>query len=62
LDSGEIELLMTSLIEREKYTYECFKALYFKRWGIETYYDRLKNILNLENFSGLTNQAILQDF
>ena len=62
LNSGEIELLMTSLLNREKYPYECFKALYFKRWGIETYYDRLKNILNLENFSGLTNQAILQDF
>ena len=62
LDSGETELLMTSLIDEEKYPYTCFKALYFKRWGIETYYDRLKNILNLENFSGLTNQAILQDF
>jgi hypothetical protein len=62
LDSGEIELLMTSLIDSKKYPCECFKELYFKRWGIETYYDRLKNILNLENFSGLTNQAILQDF
>jgi hypothetical protein len=62
LDSGEIELLMTSLIDNEKYPYECFKSLYFKRWGIETYYDRLKNILNVENFSGMTNQAILQDF
>ncbi|MBN2260751.1 MAG: IS4 family transposase [Clostridiales bacterium] len=62
LDNGEIELLMTSLIDREKYPCEYFKELYSKRWGIETYYDRLKNILNLENFSGLTNQAILQDF
>lgn len=62
LDSGEIELLMTSLIDREKYAEECFKSLYFKRWGIEIYYDRLKNILNVENFSGLTHQAILQDF
>ena len=62
LDSGEVELLMTSLIDKEKYPHGCFKALYFKRWGIETYYDRLKNILNVENFSGLTNQAILQDF
>ena len=62
LDSGEVELLMTSLIDSKKYPYECFKDLYFKRWGIEIYYDRLKNILNVENFSGLTNQAILQDF
>ena len=62
LDSGEIELLMTSLTDEKKYSYECFKPLYFKRWGIEIYYDRLKNILNVENFSGLTHQAILQDF
>ncbi len=62
LESGEMELLMTSLIDDERYPYECFKALYFKRWGIETYYDRLKNILNVENFSGLTDQAIQQDF
>ena len=62
LDNGEVELLMTSLLDKEKYPYECFKRLYSKRWGIETYYDRLKNILNVENFSGLTNQSILQDF
>jgi hypothetical protein len=62
LDSGEIELLMTSLLDSEKYQYEYFKPLYFKRWGIETFYDRLKNILVVENFSGLTQQAIQQDF
>ena len=62
LESGEIELLMTSLTDTEKYPYECFKPLYFKRWNIETFYNRLKNILVVENFSGLTNQAILQDF
>jgi hypothetical protein len=62
LDSGEVELLMTSLLDREVYPMECFKPLYFMRWGVETYYGRLKNILNVENFSGLTRQAILQDF
>ena len=62
LDSGEIELLMTSLLDNEKYPYKVFKSLYFKRWGVETYYDRLKNILRVENFSGLKHQAILQDF
>lgn len=62
LKSGEIELLMTSLLDTVKYPYEFFKPLYFKRWGVETYYDRLKNILNLENFSGYTHLAIQQDF
>ena len=62
LDNGEIELLMTSLLDSKKYPCKCFKSLYYQRWGIETYYDRLKNILTLENFSGLTQHAILQDF
>ena len=62
LDNGEIELLMTSLLDSKKYPCKCFKSLYYERWGVETYYDRLKNILALENFSGLTQHAILQDF
>jgi len=62
LDNGEIELLMTSLLDSKKYPCKCFKSLYYQRWGVETYYDRLKNILTLENFSGLTQHAILQDF
>ena len=39
-----------------------FKELYFKRWAIETYYEIIKNRLSLENFSGLSAQAIKQDF
>lgn len=39
-----------------------FKALYFKRWDIETYYEILKNRLSLENFTGLSTNSILQDF
>ncbi|WP_445957479.1 hypothetical protein [Yeosuana sp.] len=39
-----------------------FKALYFKRWGVETFYDELKNKLKVEHFSGYSNQSILQDF
>ena len=62
LDSGEIELLMTSLLDNETYPYECFKSLYFRRWHVETFYNRIKNILVVENFSGLTKHAILQDF
>jgi len=39
-----------------------FKDLYFERWKIETFYDRLKNIINIENFSGTSPQFILQEF
>jgi|WetSurMetagenome_2_1015567.scaffolds.fasta_scaffold124693_1 hypothetical protein len=62
LESGEIELLMTSLTDMEKFPYDIFKPLYFLRWNIESFYNRIKNILALENFSGLCSNAIKQDF
>ncbi len=36
--------------------------MYFKRWGIETYYEIMKNRLSLENFTGTSSLAIKQDF
>ena len=62
LPSGEIEVLLTSLLSQDKYKTEMFKELYFKRRGVETAYDILKNIFDIENFTGLTQIAINQDF
>ena len=62
LDNGEIEVLVTSLLDEDLYPSEIFKELYNLRWGVETLFDRLKNRLNLENFSGKTVEAIKQDF
>ena len=62
LDTGEVELLMTSLLDTALIPLTLFKALYYKQWGIEIFYNRIKNILALENFSGLTPNAIQQDF
>ena len=62
LPSGEIEILLTSLLDKEAYAYHEFKKLYFKRWGIETYYNRFKNIIDVENFSGTSDQFIQQEF
>ena len=62
LDSGEIEVLITSLLDIQAYPYSLFKELYFKRWGIELKYNILKNIFKVENFTGLTQIAINQDF
>ena len=39
-----------------------FKELYFLRWGIETYYDELKNKIKLEHFTGYSKTSVLQDF
>ena len=62
LNGGGIEVLATSLLDSKNYGNEVFKELYFKRWKIETYYDELKNKLKIEEFSGYSNQSILQDF
>ena len=62
LDNGELEVLCTSLIDEKEYPTFCFKQLYGKRWGIETYYDIIKNRFQIELFSGQTIHAILQDF
>jgi hypothetical protein len=61
LCTGEEEILITSLLNKDM-TVEDFKALYFKRWGIEVKYDELKNKLQLENFTGETPIAVEQDF
>ncbi len=62
LPSGQTELLLTSLLESQKYSLFFFKELYFKRWKIEAFYDEFKNKLKVEHFSGYSNQSILQDF
>lgn len=61
LDSGEIETLVTNLDETDL---PCNKAkeLYFKRWGIETKFNSLKNKLELENMSGRRVVTVNQDF
>jgi hypothetical protein len=62
LPNGTVEVLLTSLLSEEEYPREIFKELYFKRWGVEIGFDVIKNIFNLENFTGLTQIAINQDF
>ena len=62
LPTGEKEILCTSLIESEKYTYEEFDKLYHYRWSEEEAYKLLKSRIELENFSGKTALAVKQDF
>jgi hypothetical protein len=61
LDGGEEETLVTDIVEK-KYGMNAFKALYFKRWPIETKYNEIKNRLEIENFSGKLVDNIRQDF
>ena len=62
LDTGEVEVLVTSLLDEVEYPTEIFKELYYLRWGVETFYGTAKDRLNLENFSGKSVQAVQQDF
>ena len=62
LDNGETEVLLTSLLDSNKYPNKLFKKLYSLRWGVERNYNHLKNHIELENFSGKSVFAIKQDF
>lgn len=61
LPTGEIETLVTNL-SNSSILAEDLKEIYRLRWGIETNYDTLKNVLQLENFSGTSQQVVEQDF
>jgi len=39
-----------------------FQDLYHERWGQETFHLLLKSLLDLENWSGRTAEAVRQDF
>jgi Transposase DDE domain len=62
LARGEVEVLGTDLLEAQTYPAAEFKAVYGWRWNHETYHDRIKNIFEVERFSGNSVQAIKQDF
>jgi hypothetical protein len=62
LSSGELEVLMTSLVDEQRYPTEEFLTVYGWRWGHETFHFMLKGRLELENYSGLTVEAVQQDF
>ena len=61
LKTGEIETLFTNL-PKEIATPEELKELYGTRWTIEKDYDRLKNKLHIEKFTGKKKIIIEQDF
>lgn len=62
LNTGQTEVLMTSLLDRVNYPVNMFKELYFYRWGVEVYYDLFKNIIQVEIFTGHKPEAIYQEF
>lgn len=62
LPSGEVEVLGTDLLDARRYPAAEFKGVYRWRWKHETYHDRIKNIFEVERFSGKSVHTIKQDF
>ena len=52
---------LLSTLPMDKYSKEELRTLYKYRWEVETDYDRLKNVLELENFTGQRRIIIEQD-
>ncbi len=59
---NEVEVLVTNLMDEDTYDCSIFKSLYHLRWGIEENYKRLKQWVEIENFSGKSALSVKQDF
>jgi hypothetical protein len=62
LESGETEILLSTLVNEEIFTPAHLKELYGLRWPIEESYKTFKHKVCIENFSGKSEKAVLQDF
>ena len=61
-NEGQVQVLITSLIDTEKYPLKIFRDLYHLRWPVEEDYKAIKCRLELENFSGKSVLSVYQDF
>ena len=62
LPSGTVEILMTSLLDRDDHPAEEFATLYHLRWAQEENYKCFKCRVEVENWSGKSSLTIRQDF
>lgn len=61
LPSGETEILITNL-SRKEFKRKNIEKLYALRWGIETGFNHLKNAVHVEEFVGIKENSIKQEF
>ena len=54
-------VLMTSLIDKKRYSSKDFYSLYHLRWRVEEGFKKQKAFLDVENFSGRTVHSVKQD-
>ena len=55
-------MLVTNLMDEEAFPAQVFKELYYLRWGVEECYKRLKQWVEIENFSGKSALSVKQDY
>ena len=61
IPGGQIETLITNL-PREEFKRKEIGFLYNLRWTIETNYNHLKNAIHIEEFVGIKENSIKQEF
>jgi hypothetical protein len=61
LSTATTEILITSLIDEATFPTSIFADLHQQRWDVEEDYKVMKSRLNIENFSGVSVEAVLQD-
>jgi hypothetical protein len=62
LPTGEVEVLITSLLDPDDYPADAFAELYHLRWAQEERYKCFKSRVEVENWSGKSALTICQDF
>lgn len=62
LSSGQTELLITNLFDKELITTEDLKELYHCRWGVEEAFKQLKPQMKLEQFGCKKADGVYQEF
>lgn len=60
LSSGQTEVLLTNV--NAGFSVEKLKELYAMRWSVEECYQKMKQVAQIEYFSGRTIKAVEQDF
>ena len=62
LQTGETEILITSLTDQEACPIHLFAELYHYRWPVEEDYKVMKTRMQTENFTGKSVLSVYQDF
>ncbi|MFZ2923270.1 MAG: IS4 family transposase [Desulfosalsimonadaceae bacterium] len=62
LGTGEVEVLITSLVDKNTHPHNLFHGLYHIRWAVEEDYKTIKSRIEMEAFTGQSVLSVYQDF